>query len=91
VDVIGWGMYGSYGYRSPVTTGGYRNNFTLIVVLFILLIIILLLFARAIKRLKKDKFVCLKKRGVIQMTAFALVVVLFVLLIIVGCSCTGIY
>jgi uncharacterized protein (TIGR01732 family) len=78
-------------YRSPVTIGGYRSNFALIVILFILLIIILLLFARAIKQLKKDKFVFIKNRTVIQMTAFALVVVLFVLLIIVGCSCMGIY
>jgi uncharacterized protein (TIGR01732 family) len=47
---MGWGMCGGYGYSAPATTGGYRNNFTLIVALFILLIIIVLLFARAIKR-----------------------------------------
>jgi uncharacterized protein (TIGR01732 family) len=50
VDVMGWGMYGGYGYRAPATTGGYRKNFILIVVLFILLTIIVLLFARAMKR-----------------------------------------
>jgi uncharacterized protein (TIGR01732 family) len=49
------------------------------------------LLARAIKHLQKDKYVILKSREMIQMTAFALVVVLFVLLIIVGCSCTGSY